>query len=127
MTVDQKTMLLDKALELGADRAKLIDVDTVVVEEWVLWKCQYGCLLFNKDMLHPPCSPGVESTSKVLSEYKKGILLNSPKEKELSRIALKLEGEAYHRGYYKAFAMIALSSAAEVAAASGDDSAPGAT
>ncbi len=127
MTVSEKMeILLDRALEMGADQAKIIDVDSVAVEEWVLWKCQYGCPLFNKDQLHPPCAPGAGSTRKVLSEFSKAILLNGPKGKKLSQVALYLEGEAYHAGYYKAFALIALASAAEVASASGEETTPGA-
>ena len=37
---DKKEHLLKRALELGAEKAKIIDTDTVVIEEWVRWKCQ---------------------------------------------------------------------------------------
>ncbi|GBE58452.1 hypothetical protein BMS3Abin01_01392 [bacterium BMS3Abin01] len=128
MTVGEKIeVLLDKALDMGADKAKIIDVGSVVVEEWVFWKCQYGCPLYNRDSLHPPCAPGSGSTRKVLGEFTKAILLNGPKGKKLSQIALNLEGEAYHAGYYKAFALIALTSAAEVASVSGEETTLGAT
>lgn len=128
MTVGQEMeILIEKALAMGADKARIIDVDSVVVEEWVLWKCQYGCPLYDRDALHPPCAPGAESTRRVLSEFTKAILLNGPKGKKLSQIALNLEGEAYHAGYYKAFALIALTSAAEVSSASSEDTTPGAT
>lgn len=99
--------LLKRALELGAEKAKLIDTETVVVTEWVRWKCQYGCPLFEKDPFHPP-SPDAESTKKVLKEYTKAILLNSSNGQTLTEAAVKLEGEAYQRGYYKAFALTAL-------------------
>ncbi len=33
-----------RALELGAEKAKVIKADTIVVEEWVRWKCMYGWL-----------------------------------------------------------------------------------
>ncbi len=100
--------LLKRALELGAERAKVIDTETVVVAEWVRWKCQYGCPLFEKDPFHPPFAPDAESTKKVLKEYSKAILLNGPDGMTLTEAAVKLEGEAYHRGYYKAFALTAL-------------------
>ncbi len=99
--------LLKRASELGAEKAKLIDTETVVVAEWVRWKCQYGCPLFEKDSFHPPYDPDTESTQKVLKEYTKGILLNGPNGQVLKEAAVKLEGEAYHRGYYKAFALTA--------------------
>ncbi len=100
--------LLKRALELGAEKAKLIDTETVVVAEWVRWKCQYGCPHFEKDSFHPPYAPDTESTRKVLKEYTKAILLNGPNGQILTEAAVKLEGEAYYRGYYKAFALTAL-------------------
>ncbi len=100
--------LLNRALELGAEKAKIIDTETVVVAEWVRWKCQYGCPLFEKDPFHPPFAPDAASTKQVLGEYTKAILLNGPDGQTLSEAAVKLEGEAYHRGYYKAFALTAL-------------------
>ncbi len=102
--------VLNKAFELGAEKAKIVDTDTVVVEEWVRWKCRYGCALYEKDGFHPPLAPDAESTKKVLNEYGKAILLNGPKGKTLTEIAVRLEGEAYKMGYYKALALTALSS-----------------
>lgn len=105
--------LVQRALDLGADKAKIIDTSTAVVEEWVRWKCLYGCALHGKDACHPPCAPDAESARKVMREYSKAVLLNSTKGKALTEAAVRLEGEAYHMGYYKAFAMTALSSGPE--------------
>jgi predicted metal-binding protein len=105
---DQVEYLLKLALELGAEKAKIIDTETVVVGEWVRWKCLYGCPLYAKDPFHPPVAPDAESTKKVLKEYTRAILLNGPNGQTLTEAAVKLEGEAYHRGYYKAFALTAL-------------------
>lgn len=102
--------VLKKAYELGAEKAKIIGTETIVVEEWVRWKCLYGCPLYGKDAYHPPCAPDAESVQKVLKEYSKAILLNGPKGKAITKTAVKLEGEAYNMGYYKAFALTALSS-----------------
>jgi predicted metal-binding protein len=105
---DKMEYLLQRALELGAEKAKIIDPETVVVAEWVRWKCQYGCPLFEKDPFHPPLAPDAESMKKVLKEYTKAILLNGPNGQALSEAAVRLEGEAYNQGYYKAFALVAL-------------------
>jgi hypothetical protein len=115
---DRMDYLLKRALELGAEKAKLIDTETVVMAEWVRWKCQYGCPLFEKDPFHPPFAPDAESTRKVLTEYTKAILLNGPDGQTLTEAAVRLEGEAYHQGYYKAFALTALVPSGEVAIAS---------
>jgi Family of unknown function (DUF5714)/Predicted metal-binding protein (DUF2284) len=110
---DKLGHLVQRALDLGADKAKIIDTGTVVVEEWVRWKCLYGCAFYAKDGYHPPCAPDAESTKKVMREYSKAIMLNSTKGKALTEAAVRLEGEAYHLGYYKSFAMTALSSGPE--------------
>ena len=117
-----------RALDLGAEKAKIIDTETVVLAEWVRWKCRYGCPLFEKDPFHPPFAPDAESTKKVLKEYTKAILLNGPNGQILSEAAVKLEGEAYHRSYYKAFALTALvPSGLAACAPPGPSPSPGAT
>jgi hypothetical protein len=110
---DKMEQLLKRSLEFGAEKAKIIDMTTVVTEEWVRWKCLYGCPFHGKDAYHPPCAPDAESTKKVVKEYSKAILMNSSKGKPLTEAAVRLEGEAYHMGYYKAFALTALSSGPE--------------
>ncbi len=105
--------LLKRSLELGAEKSKIIDTSSVVVEEWVRWKCTYGCAFHGKDAYHPPCAPDAESTKKMMGEYSKAILMTGSRGKALTEVAVRLEGEAYHMGYYKAFAMTALSSGPE--------------
>jgi hypothetical protein len=114
--------LLKRATELGAARAKIIDTDTIVVEKWVRWKCRYGCPMYAKDPYHAPHAPDVKETKEILREYKTAIFLNGPDGKKITEIAVQLEGEAYHMGYYKAFAMTALASDFKK-----NGSAPGAT
>ncbi|OGW58581.1 MAG: hypothetical protein A2Z09_04440 [Nitrospirae bacterium RBG_16_43_8] len=110
---DKIDQLLKRSLELGAEKAKVIDTNSVVVEEWVRWKCVYGCAFYGKDTYHPPCAPDAGNTKKMMKEYSKAILLNGSKGKALTEAAVRLEGEAYHMGFYKAFAMTALSSGPE--------------
>jgi len=113
--------VVEKAYKLGCEKVKIIDTSTVIVEKWVRWKCLYGCPFYNKDGYHPPFAPSVEETKEVLGEYTKAILLNGPKGKELTNVAVRLEGEAYQMGFYKAFALTALPSG------SGEKSNSGAT
>jgi len=113
-TMDDKIeALLKRSLDLGAEKAKIIDTGSVVVEEWVRWKCLYGCAFHGKDAYHPPCAPDADSTKKVMKEFSKAILMTGEKGKALTEVAVRLEGEAYHMGFYKAFAMTALSSGPE--------------
>jgi predicted metal-binding protein len=34
--------IVERAIEMGAEKAKVIDTDSIVVEKWVKWKCVYG-------------------------------------------------------------------------------------
>jgi len=63
--------LLQRALELGVEKAKIIDTNTIIVEEWVRWKCLYGCPFYGKDGFHPPYDPDVSSTKKSSANTKK--------------------------------------------------------
>lgn len=100
--------LVNRALELGAKEAKIIDTETIFVGHWVQWKCQYGCSLYNEDAFHRPAAPDVEETKKMLKEYSKALLIHGSKGTSLSESAVKLEQEATKQGYYKAFALISL-------------------
>ena len=102
---------MQRCYELGVEKAKIIETSSISVREWVRWKCLYGCQFLGKDAYHPPTTPDAESTRKMLSEYTRAILLNGPAAKALTEAAGKLEGEAYQKGYYKAFAFAALPTA----------------
>jgi predicted metal-binding protein len=101
--------LVRRALELGAAKAKIIDTDSIIVQKWVKWKCVYGCPMYEKDGYHPPFTPDLDEVREVLSEYTRAILLNGTDGRLLTEAACRLEGEAYRGGFYKAFALSALS------------------
>jgi hypothetical protein len=115
-----------RAIALGAQKAKLIDADSIVVEKWVTWKCIYGCSMFGHDGHHPPQTPDVAEAREVIGEYDRAILLNGPDGRRLSEVACRLEAEAYHAGFYKALALIALPVGGEAPAVRPADQ-PGAT
>jgi Family of unknown function (DUF5714)/Predicted metal-binding protein (DUF2284) len=100
--------LMNKSLQLGAEKAKIIDTENIFVGNWVQWKCKYGCPFYGKDGCHPPFAPSTEETRNVLKEYDKALLINGSKGSLLSKIALDIEHEAVELGLYKAFALIAL-------------------
>ena len=112
--------IVARALEMGAEKAKVIDTDSIVVEKWVKWKCAYGCPMYGKDGYHPPMTPEIEEVKEVIGEYAKAILLNGKDGRLLTEIACRLEGEAYRSGYYKAFALTALSVSGSTATESGN-------
>lgn len=111
--------LVARALELGAKNAKIIDTDSIVVQKWVKWKCVYGCPMYEKDGYHPPFTPDLDEVREVLAEYARAILLNGADGRLLTEAACRLEGEAYKAGYYKAFALSALSPSGDTPAEPG--------
>jgi predicted metal-binding protein len=118
MTLDE---IAARALKMGAEKARVIDADSIVVEKWVKWKCMYGCPMYGKNGHHPPKTPDIDEVREVIGEYAKAIMLQGRDGTLLTEIACRLEGEAYHSGFYKAFALTALS------AGTGTGSAPGGT
>lgn len=64
------------AIELGADAAKTIDTDKVVVAEWVRLKCLYGC---DEPGVHKTCppdgAPALDVIRRLLGEFRRGVLL----------------------------------------------------
>ena len=105
--------IVERAIQLGAEKAKVIDTDSVVVEKWVKWKCVYGCPMYGKDGYHPPMTPEINEVKEVMGEYAKAVLFNGENGRLMTEIACRLESEAYHSGYYKAFALTALSGGTE--------------
>lgn len=100
--------LIERAIALGAQKAKIIDADSIVVQKWVKWKCIYGCPMYGHDGHHPPQTPDVAEAREVIGEYARAILLNGPEGRLLTEVACRLEAEAYHAGFYKALALVAL-------------------
>jgi predicted metal-binding protein len=104
-----------KALQYGAEEAKIIDTKNIVTGNWVRLKCQYGCDGFGKRLTCPPFSPTPEYTKKMVSEYKKALILSyhskpgqeRAQRRKMHKAVAKLEREIFLDGYYKAFGMVA--------------------
>ncbi len=114
--MDEKSdykFLVEKALELGCEEAKIIPADQVAVENRVRLKCIAGCPTYGKNLRCPPYTPSVDEFRKILSEYSYAILLKI-KGPETStgdlpnyfsyyqdkiNILLELEKEAFEEGY----------------------------
>lgn len=108
MRVKRPTEVLRKrAFELGAQDALVIKVSSVATGAWVRYKCQFGCSGFGESLTCPPYSPVPEETQKILDSYRYAILIHTKgrAKKDISKIVLQLEKEAFFAGYYKAFAM----------------------
>jgi predicted metal-binding protein len=95
--------ILARAIELGADEAKVIDARTVVTAAWVRLKCQYGCGGYNVKRTCPPHTPTPEETQKVIDCYRRGVLVHCTGKVRPTAVVVPLEREVFLAGFYKAF------------------------
>ena len=70
--------MVKMALELGAIGAKVIAPADVPTGQWVRWKCQFGCGGFGSSLVCPPHSPTPDQTRKMLDEFHRAVLFESP-------------------------------------------------
>ncbi len=64
-----------RALHHGADAATPVPADAVIAAEWVRMKCLYGCDEPGVHRTCPPNLPPVAVTQRLLTEYRRGVLL----------------------------------------------------
>lgn len=106
-----------RARELGADRARLIPADQVVVDERVRLKCQVPlCPEYGHNLMCPPALPSVSEFRRMVQGYSWGLLVqvrasleDAPTEgreeagyqgaHQLHRLVQDLEREAMSRGF----------------------------
>ncbi len=99
--------LCSKAIKLEAADAKVINASSIKTGAWVRNKCKYGCSGFGESLGCPPYSPTPEETQRVLDAYKKAVLIHcqSGSKKDISKIVVEVEKEAFLSGFYKAWGM----------------------
>lgn len=98
-----------------------IDIDKIVVAEWVNLKCRYGCARYNTSWCCPPATPDPERTRRILSEYSTALLLvgskshqnfavNNAKKRSVQvrcwKGTIVMERRLFLEGYYKVFSLV---------------------
>lgn len=97
---------IDRAVELGADDAKIVATPSVITAPWVRYKCQFGCGGWGRRLTCPPFSPSPEETRKLLDSYKRAVLVHCTRKwQDIKTIVTSLEREMFLEGFYKAFAL----------------------
>ncbi|MBU4276375.1 MAG: DUF2284 domain-containing protein [Proteobacteria bacterium] len=114
-----------KALELGADKATVIDTSAISVSEAVAFKCRVPrCPNYASCANCPPHAPTPEEFRRVLASFRKAILFNkrfapevmlSPDQeaarteafRSIFQLAAKLESAAFYAGHYLSFGLAA--------------------
>jgi predicted metal-binding protein len=105
----------DRALELGADAATTLSADKIVAAEWVRMKCLFGCDEPGRRRTCPPHLPPVKTTTRLLAEFRRAILLrvgpivgserSDHEARRLNDTALALERELFLAGYQSTWTM----------------------
>jgi len=92
---DRYSLLVARALELGAGEAKLIETEQIVFDPRSFLKCRFGCNRWGKFWTCPPhmqLSP--ETFMEAMKKYKAGIVLKTSDPKQGQEVAIALEKEA---------------------------------
>jgi len=92
------------ATALGALSAKIIRPCEVRTDQWVRWKCQFGCGGFGTSLVCPPHTPTPDQTRLMLDGYKRAVLFESPPG-QVKKIAAELERQLFLAGHYKALGL----------------------
>ncbi len=67
--------LADKAREAGAEDARIVPADGIVIEDRVRLKCRSGCPSFGKYLTCPPHAPDIEDVRNYLKDYHSALLV----------------------------------------------------
>ncbi len=87
--------LVEKAVELGAAEAKLIDTDQVVFDPRSHLKCRFGCNRWGRFWTCPPhLSISQEMFMEGFEKYEKAIVLKTTDPKVGQEVAVTIEKEA---------------------------------
>ncbi len=99
----QKTImkqLINEANQLGATKAKIIPVSSIVIDERVRLKCLVPlCDKYNQNLMCPPNLPSVEEFRKSLKKYSKALFVQLAfrKKGKISKIEMRRYGLRLHK------------------------------
>jgi predicted metal-binding protein len=102
MNVPNFETFVQRATELGAQSAKIIEPGSIVTAPWVRLKCQFGCGRYGKSHCCPPKTPTPSEMQSVIDCYTKGLLIHCRGKSNPTKIVVKLEKEIFLSGFYKA-------------------------
>lgn len=100
----------------GFTEVKMINAPQVTTSRWTRQRCWYLCRAANDSDTTPPRSPDRDSTLLTLEEYRFGLMLRrevsfpfppnfTAEWEDFQDAVVRVEEEAFKRGYGKAFAM----------------------
>ena len=102
---------LAEGKKYGINEAMVIYTSKIDVKDYVFLKCKYGCTKYGKSHNCPPNTPSPEESRKILSEFKKAILVGGEVkggfqgQVKMTEGILAVERALFLNGYYKAFGL----------------------
>ena len=96
----EKDAIQELCLKKQVVRSEFINPDSIVIEQWTRFKCQYGCRGYGKSLCCPPHSPTPEETLKIIAAYRIGLLLQFNGTQVTKAIA-EIEREIFLKNFYK--------------------------
>ncbi len=93
----------ERAVQLGAVSAKVIDAAAIRTGPWVRLKCRFGCGGYGMSLCCPPWTPTPSEMREVLDSYSKAVFFEA--RRAVTKIAVTLEREVFLSGCYKAFGL----------------------
>ena len=88
--------LIDKAHELGADRAAPLPAASVVVDERVRLKCRVPrCSSYGRNLMCPPHVPGPDETRAALARYADVLIVQQDIAVTQVQVDAALDGKTY--------------------------------
>ena len=96
--MEKYTQMLRNA---GADSATIINTQSIVTAPWPIYKCQFGCARYGKNLCCPPKSPSYKETQEILDSYEKAVLFRCHDMSIVTDLAVEVAKEMFLDGYYK--------------------------
>ena len=97
--------LIQEALDLGCEKAKVISTKAISLAHWVKLQCQFGCSNHGKLFTCPPFTPESEEMAEILEEYDQALLIYVNHDTNVQEVVIHLETRFKQKGYQKAFAL----------------------
>jgi predicted metal-binding protein len=105
LDIKNNTEMVQEALNLGCNRAKVIWTKTIAIGTWGRLQCQYGCSHYGKLHTCPPHSPNSDELGEILVDYQRALLLHATPKVNMMETAVSLENNFKTKGFYKAFGL----------------------
>lgn len=87
--------LVEKAIELGAAEAKIIDTEKIVFDSRSFLKCRFGCNRWGRYWTCPPyLGISAESFRESFNQYTKALIIKTTDPRKGQEVSLQVEKEA---------------------------------